>query len=96
VLKRRCRNHKISTVVAKSGAQLAPTPGYLQIERQNSFAVDSQHAVEPSCKRRGEIRICSTLPRNTSLDLTDRNDADEKIGRSLPFNPRCEASIALG
>ena len=74
VLKRRCRNHKIGTVVAKSGAQLAPTSGDLQIKGQNPFAVESQHAVEPSCKRRGEIRVCCSLPRNTAFDLTDRND----------------------
>ena len=38
MLKRRRRNHKISTVVAKNGAQLAPTPGYLQIEGQEYLA----------------------------------------------------------
>ncbi len=80
MLKRRCRNRKIGTVVAKSGAQLAPTSGYLQIEGQNPFAVESQHAVEPSCERRGEIGVCCSLPRNPALDLTDRNDTDEKIG----------------
>ena len=74
---------------------MAPTSGYLQIEGQNPFAVESQAAIEPSCKRRGEIRVCCTLPRNTAFDLTDRNDADEKIGRSLPFNLCCEASMAL-
>ncbi len=44
MLKRRRGNHKISTVVAKSGAQLAPTSGYLQIDGQNPFTVESQHA----------------------------------------------------
>ena len=87
VFKYRCRNHKISAVIAKSSAQLPPTSGYLQIEGQNPFTVENQYAVEPSCKRRGKIRISCALPRNTTFDFTNSNDADEKFGRSLPFDP---------
>jgi hypothetical protein len=77
VLKRRRRNHKISTIIAKSGAQLAPTSDYLQIERQNPFAVESQYAIELSRKRSGEIRVSCTLLRNSAFDLADRNDAKD-------------------
>ena len=43
MLKRRCRNHRIGTVITESGAQLGPTSGYLQIKGRNPFAVESQH-----------------------------------------------------
>ncbi len=43
VLKRRCRNHRISAVITESGAQLGPTSRYLQINARNRFAVESQH-----------------------------------------------------
>ena len=87
VFKRRCSNHQISAVVAKCGAQPTPASGNLQIKREDSFAIKTEHAVEPGCERRSEVSVSGALPDDSAFNLADRYHADEKITRSLPVDP---------
>src|SRR5262249_22893576 len=68
-------------------AQHPPAPGRLEIERQDLFLVEHEHSVEPCCERRRKLRIDRLLTCNTALDFADTDNADEEIGRALPFEP---------
>ena len=49
-----------------------------------------------SCRKRtGEAWISRALSRNAALYFANADDAEEKIGRSLPFEPRHDRGIAL-
>src|ERR1700682_382199 len=93
MFKRRACDHEISAVVTNSCAKVTPAPRRFQIEWQDPFAVEDQQPVEPSCERRRKAWIPRVLS-STALDLTDADDADEKIGRSLLFEPRYDPGVA--
>jgi hypothetical protein len=95
VFQRRGRDHEIGAVVAESGAQGTSTTRRRQIEWHNPIAVEGQHPVEPFRKRTGEVWISRALSRNPALNFANADDAEEKIGRSLPFEPRHDHRIAL-
>jgi hypothetical protein len=67
----------------------------LQVERQDPLAVEGQYPVELGRKRAGEAWIHRALSRNTALYFANADDAEEKIGRSLSFEPRHDRRIAL-
>ena len=48
---------------------------------------ETQHAVEPSCERRGEVSVSSAPPDNSAFNLANRQHADEKITRWLTVDP---------
>src|SRR6266481_4286354 len=95
MFQRRGRDHEIGTVIAESGAEGAPTPRRSQVEWHDPLAVESQYPVQPSRKRPGKARISRTLSQNAALNFANADDAEEKIGRSLPFEPRHNHRIAL-
>jgi hypothetical protein len=88
------RDHEIGAVVVQTGAERAPAPCRCQIKRQNSLAIEGQYPIEPSCERAVKDRVYPALSRNAALDLANADDAEEKIGRSLPLEPRHDHRIA--
>src|SRR5207302_7754707 len=83
VFERGCGDHEVGALVAKCCAQQAPASRSLQLEGENSLAIEDQHLVEPHGEYRGKAGVGRALPSNTTLDLADADDADKKIGRSL-------------
>ena len=60
----------------------APSVGQPVDQRENSFAIETKHAVEPGCERRGEVGVSSPLPGDSAFNITNRHYADEKITHS--------------
>jgi hypothetical protein len=95
VLQHRGRDHEIGAVIAESGAQGAPTSRCSQVEWQDPLAVEGQNTVQPGRKRAGKAWIGRALSGNATLYFANADNAEEKIGRSLPFEPRHDHRIAL-
>jgi hypothetical protein len=95
VFQRRGRDHEVGAVIAESGAQGAPTPRRRQVEWHDPLAVEGEHPVQPGRKGAGKAWISRAPSRNPALHFANADDAEEKIGRSLPFELRHDHRIAL-
>src|ERR1700726_3709448 len=95
VFERRGRDHQIGAVVAETGAQGAPTPRGSQVEWHDPLAVEGQDAVQPVRKSARKAWISRAPSRNAALYFTNADDAEEKIGRALPFEPLDDHRIAF-
>ena len=88
VLQRGGGDLEIGVLVAKSGAERAPTSRGPQIERKDAAAIERQDPIEPINEHDGEVRIALLPPSYAPLDLTDGNHAEEDICRPLALYPR--------
>jgi hypothetical protein len=91
----RCRDHEVGAVIAESGAQGAPTPRRSEVKWYDPLAVKAQYPVQPDRKRASKAWIGRALSRNAALYFANAYDAEEKISRSLPFEPLHDHRISL-
>jgi len=80
-------------VVSECGAQLPPAASGCEIERENAVAVDIENPVEPRRQQRSKIRVLAALQGDATLDLSDGDDADEKVAGPLTLDPRFDAGV---
>ena len=89
-------DHEIGAIIAESGAQGTPTPRSSQVEwHESARCKESRIRSSQSASALGKAWVSCALSRNAALYFTDADDAQEKIGRSLPFEPLCDHRIAL-
>jgi hypothetical protein len=65
------------------------------VEWHDPLAVEGQDPVQPVRKSARKAWIGSALSRNAALYFANADDTEEKVGRSLPFEPLNDHRIAL-
>ena len=83
-------DHQINVIGGEGPQRSVP-----KVEWHDPVAVKRQYPVQPISKCRCKARISCSLPDNTALYFANADDAEEKIGRSLPFEPLHDHWITL-